>query len=299
MTAAVQTNGLTTRYGRTWALRECTTSLPMGSIAALVGPNGAGKTTLLNLIIGLLKPTAGTVSVFGWSPVEDPDLVLARVGFLAQDSPLYRSFSVADMFRFGRVMNRRWDQAAAEGRMRKRGIPLDKKVRALSGGQHAQVALAMALAKVPDLLLLDEPLASLDPLARSELLQELMESAADGSLTVLLSSHLVGDLERVCDHLFLLNQGILQLAGETERIMNAHRVLIGPIGKAGIEQHPGVAVVRRMESGRQVKLWVRGDPGPMSAPWQSHAAPLEEIVMAYMSSAATPSSVDVALEVMG
>jgi ABC-2 type transport system ATP-binding protein len=297
MTAAVQTNGLSTRYGRAWALRDCTTSLPSGSVAALVGPNGAGKTTLLNLIIGLLKPTAGTVSVFGWSPVEDPDLVLARVGFLAQDSPLFRSFSVADMFRFGQVMNRRWDQAAAEDRMRRRGIPLDKKVQALSGGQHAQVALAVALAKVPDLLLLDEPLASLDPLARSEFLQELMESAADGSLTVLLSSHLIGDLERVCDHLFLLNQGILQLAGATERIMNVHRVLIGPRGEARSKEFPGVAVVRRLESDRQVKLWVRGNPDPLPAPWQSHSASLEEIVMAYMANAAAPPALQVALEV--
>ncbi len=295
MTAAVETNGVSTRYGRTWALRDCTTSLPTGSVTALVGPNGAGKTTLLNLIIGLLKPTAGTVSVFGWSPVQDPDLVLARVGFLAQDSPLFRSFSLEDMFRFGRVMNRRWDQAAAEERMRKRGIPLEQKVHTLSGGQHAQVALAMALAKMPDLLLLDEPLASLDPLARSEFLQELMESAADGSLTVLLSSHLIGDLERVCDHLLLLNRGILQLAGETERIINAHRVLIGPRGQAGSEAISGVVVVRRLESDRQVKLWVRGDPGPLAAPWQSHSAPLEEIVMAYMANAAAAPALQVDL----
>jgi ABC-2 type transport system ATP-binding protein len=291
MSMAIEATGIGARYGSTWALRDCSLRLPAGHVGALVGRNGAGKTTLLNLIVGLLRPTEGTVSVFGWSPVDEPDLVLARVGYVGQESPLYRSFSVGDMLRLGRVMNRRWDQAAAEQRMRRRGISLTREIRSLSGGQRAQVALALALAKRPELLLLDEPLASLDPLARTEFLQELMESAASESLTVLLSSNLIGELERVCDYLLLLNQGRLQLSGQIEPLIRDHCVLVGPRLERELAI-PGVAVVRHLQAERQSKLWVQGDPGALPSGWQRHPAPLEEIITAYMATPSTPPAAE-------
>jgi len=170
MSIPLDTADLGKRYGRTWALRKCSIRLPAGRIAALVGPNGAGKTTLLHLAVGLLRPTEGDVHLFGWSPRQEPDLILAHVGFVAQDAPLYDSFSVADMLQLGRQLNRRWEQAAAETRLQQLGIRLGHRVGRLSGGQWAQVALVLALAKKPDLLLLDEPLARLDLLARREFL---------------------------------------------------------------------------------------------------------------------------------
>ena len=198
MSAILQATGLGKRYGDEWALRDCSLELPAGRVAALVGPNGAGKTTLLHLAVGLLAPTSGRIEIFG-SPPRRNRSVLERVGFVAQDTPLYPSFKVGEMLTLGRRLNRRWDGQWAEDRLRGLGIPLGKRVGALSGGQRAQVALALALAKRPELHLLDEPVASLDPLARREFLQALMDSVAETGLTVVLSSHLIADLERVCD----------------------------------------------------------------------------------------------------
>src|SRR5205823_5721601 len=177
---------------------------PEGRVAALVGPNGAGKTTLLQLAIGISTPTTGRVEVFGWSPHEQPLLVLARVGFVAQDHPLYRGFTVSDMLRFGRKLNPRWDEQIAHERLERLGIPIKQRVGKLSGGQQAQVALVLALAKRPELLLMDEPVAALDPLARQEFMRTLIDATAEHGLTVLLSSHIIGDLERVCDFLVVL-----------------------------------------------------------------------------------------------
>src|SRR5579872_2321948 len=192
---ALQSFNLGKKYGHLWALRDCSLSIPAGRVAALVGPNGAGKTTLLQLAVGLLRPTRGSVQVFGRSPSEHSEVVLPRVGFLAQDRPLFRSFTVAEMLEVGRRLNPRWDQGFALHRLTSLGIPLSRKTGKLSGGQQAQVALVLALAKRPDLLLLDEPLASLDPLARREFLRTLMDSVAESGMTVLLSSHIIGDLE--------------------------------------------------------------------------------------------------------
>jgi ABC-2 type transport system ATP-binding protein len=203
--AVLEATGLGKRYRRTWALRDCTLALPRGRIAALVGPNGAGKTTLLHLAVGLLAPTAGSIRVLGRAPGKDPDL-LARVGFVAQDAPLYGDFTGADLLRLGVGLNRRFDLDLARDRLGRLGVPLDRRVDRLSGGQRAQVALAMALAKRPEVLLLDEPVASLDPLARREFLQALMGSVAEQGLTVVLSSHLLADLERVCDYLIVLQR---------------------------------------------------------------------------------------------
>src|SRR5262245_41772091 len=189
MTAAVVATGLGKRYRGRWGLRDCTLEIPKGRVVALVGPNGAGKTTLLHLATGILRPSAGSVSVLGSTPGADATL-LSRVGFVAQDVPLYRNLSVADTLEFGRRLNSRWDQSLAVERLERLGIPLRDRVGELSGGQRAQVALALALGKRPELLLLDEPLASLDPLARREFLQVLMEGVAEHGLTVVLSSHL-------------------------------------------------------------------------------------------------------------
>jgi len=205
-TAALEASSLSRRYGSAWALRDCSLSLPTARVIALVGPNGAGKTTLLHLATGLLQPTSGSIHVLGELPGANPE-ILGRVGFVAQEMPLYGNFTVAEMLRFGEQLNPTWDQQLAVSRVESLSIPLSQKVGTLSGGQRGQVSLAIALAKRPELLLLDEPLASLDPRARRDFLAALMESVAEHGVSVVLSSHLISDLERVCDHLVVLRNG--------------------------------------------------------------------------------------------
>src|SRR5438552_1954852 len=284
MTASVlETHALGKRYGSTWALRDCSLELPAGAVAALVGPNGAGKTTLLHLAIGLAAPSSGTVSVFGASPRAHPDEVLPRVGFVAQDHPLYRGFTLAEMLKLGAKLNPRWDDELARDRLERLDLPLARKVGTLSGGQQAQLALTLALAKRPELLLLDEPVAALDPLARREFLQSLMEAVADGGLTVLLSSHIVADLERVCDHLVILSRSEVQLAGPIDEIVRAHRVLTGvrsePADVARIH-----SVIHQSHTERQSTLLVRANGHVYDARWQVDEVGLEEIVLAYLGS---------------
>jgi ABC-2 type transport system ATP-binding protein len=300
VTAALEATGLGKRYGRnTWALRDCNLVVPRGRIAALVGPNGAGKTTLLHLAVGLLAPTAGTVRVLD-QPAGAPELV-SQVGFVAQDIPLYRDFTAAEHLTMGRKLNRRFDEALARGRLERVGAPLDRRAGALSGGQRAQVALTLALARRPELLLLDEPLASLDPLARREFLQTLMGSVAEQGVTVLLSSHLLADLERVCDYLIVLSSAHVQVLGTTEALLAGHKLLIGPYREA---QPPiaGVAqVVRSSHTDRQASLLVRTN-GPIHDPaWKAHEVTLEDVVLAYLaepSAGALPGpSADHSLEV--
>ncbi|SRR5579875_1070935 len=226
---ALQTEGLGKRYGKKWALRDCTLSLPTGKIAALVGPNGAGKTTLLHLCVGLTQPSAGSVRVCGYSPQTQAKAMLPHIGFVAQDHPLYKGFSVAETLTMGRHLNPRWDNALAERRLRALNIPLEQRADKLSGGQQAQVALALALAKRPDVLLLDEPLASLDPLARRDFLRTLTESVAEQGVSVLLSSHNVADLERVCDYLIILSASRVQLAGDIDEIKRTHNATLEDI----------------------------------------------------------------------
>ena len=215
-TLVVETEGLGKRYGSQWALRDCTLQIPAGTVTALIGPNGAGKSTLLQLAVGLSRPTAGAVRVVGGDPRRDASSVLPRVGFLAQEHPLYKGFTVAETLRLGRSLNPGWDQSLAVARIRALGLSLEKTVGRLSGGQQAQVALTLALAKRPELLLLDEPVASLDPLARREFLESVMEAVAETGMTVVLSSHIVADLERVCDQLVILATARVQLAGPIE-----------------------------------------------------------------------------------
>jgi ABC-2 type transport system ATP-binding protein len=283
MRTALEATGLGRRYGRNWALRDCTLRVPEGRIAALVGPNGAGKTTLLHLAVGLLRPDAGTVRVFGESPTQNPDL-LARIGFVAQDAPLFSDFTAAELIKMGSKLNRRWDSGLAQERLADARIPLDRRVDKLSGGQRAQVALALALAKRPELLLLDEPVASLDPLARREFMQALMGSVADDGTTVLLSSHLLADLERACDYLILLQEARVQVLGAVDDLLSDHKVLIGP-NRSGAPIAGVAAVVRESSTDRQSTLLVRTDGPVLDPAWTVHDVTLEELVLAYLADA--------------
>jgi ABC-2 type transport system ATP-binding protein len=281
---ALQANRLSKRYGRVWGLRECTFAVPAGSVVGLVGPNGAGKTTLLALTVGLLAPTEGRVAVFGETSYAHTAATLARVSYLAQDHPLYRNFSVADMLHLGRSMNPRWDQALAQARMDDLGIPLRRKVKALSGGQQAQVALTMALAKRAPLLVLDEPVASLDPIARLEFMRNVMAASAGSGLTVLIASHVITELERVCDWLLVLTEGRLQLAGRVDDLLGAHQVLTVPRQTPDAEL-PG-PVISRADSDRHSTVLVAAGLAEMAAAerpgWQAEPVGFEQLVLAYL-----------------
>jgi ABC-2 type transport system ATP-binding protein len=280
--SALRTHELGKRYGSKWALRDCTLDVPEGTVTALVGPNGAGKTTLLQLAVGLLEPSAGAVEVLGSSPRADAAHVLPRIGFVAQEHPLHRGFTIREMLRFGRSLNAAtWDDAVARARIEQLNLPLSQKIGKLSGGQQAQVALTLALAKRPDLLLLDEPVASLDPLARREFLNTVMEAVSETGMTVLLSSHIVADLERVCDHLVILSAAHAQLAGPIEEILATHRLLTGP------RSDPSTIarvhhVIRESHTERQTSLLVRANGHVYDACWELHEVDLEEIVLAYL-----------------
>jgi len=281
MDIALETDQLGKRYGRTWALRDCSLRLPAGRVAALVGPNGAGKTTLLHMAVGLLRPDAGEVRVLGQHPYANT-AILPEIGFVAQETPLYRDFTAAKLVTMGSKLNRRWDSGLARTRLAQLGIPPDKPVGKLSGGQRAQVALALALAKRPRLLLLDEPIASLDPLARREFLQSLMGSVAEYGTTVLLSSHILADLERICDYVIVLHAAQVRLVGAVDDLVAEHRQLIGPRHDSGPVR--GVAeVVRASHTDRQSTLVVRTDGRPVDPVWTVHDASLEDIILAYLA----------------
>jgi ABC-2 type transport system ATP-binding protein len=281
---ALHADGLGKRYGSKWALQDCTLEIPSGSVTALVGPNGAGKTTLLQLAVGLSTPSAGSVRVLGRSPREDASSVLPRIGFVAQEHPLYRGLTVGETLKLGRKLNPTWDDDLAHARVEELELPFGQKVGKLSGGQQAQVALTLALAKRPELLLLDEPVASLDPLARREFLQSVMEFVAESGTSVVLSSHIVTDLERVCDHLVILSHARTTLVGPIEEILASHRLLTGPrtdpaaVGR--VHQ-----VIRERHTERQTTLLVRANGHVYDSCWQLHEVDLEEIVLAYMGHA--------------
>ncbi|HEY2353617.1 MAG TPA: ABC transporter ATP-binding protein [Gaiellaceae bacterium] len=287
MTAALETHGLGRRYGSQWALRDCSLEIPRGSVTALVGPNGAGKTTLLRMAVGLTRPSEGSVRVLGFDPQADAAEALPRVGFLAQEHPLYGGFSVAEMVRVGRELNPGWDDGFARARIAELGLPLKKKVRKLSGGQRAQVALTLALAKRPDVLFLDEPVASLDPLARREFMQTVLEAVAERELTIVLSSHILAELERVCDHLVILAVGRTQLVGAIDEIVASHRLLTGPRAEAD-EIARTHEVVRESHTERQTSLLVRANGHVYDSHWTVHDLGLEEIVLAYLGHGGVP-----------
>jgi ABC-2 type transport system ATP-binding protein len=280
MTAVIQAQGLGKRYGRRWALTDCTLDIPAGRVVGLVGPNGAGKTTLLNLATGMLPPTSGTIKVLGGRPAANP-AQLAKVGYVAQDSPTYAGLSVADHLQLGARLNPNWDTALARQRIRRLGLDPTRKAGKLSGGQRAQLALTLGLAKRPQLLILDEPVAALDPLARREFLQGLMEAVVEHALSVVLSSHLVSDLERACDYLIVLVDSRVQVAGGVEELLATHHRLSGPRrdpARLPTDQH----VVAASHTDRQTTLIVRTDAPIHDPAWTVSQLSLEDLVLAYM-----------------
>ena len=278
----IETSGLGKRYGSSWALRECILAIPDGHVTALVGPNGAGKTTLLNLAVGLAAPTEGTVTVLGGWPAGSP-AALDGIAFVAQDTPLYRNLSAADMLHMTRNLNRHFDQRYAEARLGELGITLKRKAGEMSGGQQAQLALTLVLARRPRLLVLDEPMAMLDPLARHDFMATVMAAVADDSLSVVLSSHVLAELERVADYLVLISRGHVQVAGAVDDLLAHHRVLTGPATEAG-RYAERLSVVHSRRSAAQAHLLVRtnGTTDPVPPGWQAHPVSLEELALSYL-----------------
>ncbi|KUN94501.1 ABC transporter ATP-binding protein [Streptomyces caeruleatus] len=280
---AIEAAALGKGFGRRrkQALDGCSFRLPAGSVCAVVGPNGAGKSTLLSLAAGLLRPTDGTITVLGAAPAA----VRERLAYVAQDKPLHPQLTVADTLRYGRELNPgRWDDRTAERIVAEGDLEPDARIRSLSGGQRTRVALALALGKRPELLLLDEPMADLDPLARHQLMATLMADAAEHGTTVVMSSHVVAELDGACDHLLLLGAGRVRLAGPLDDLLAAHRLLTGR-ADASLDPH---TVVESRTTGRQVTALVRPE-GPLDESWQATAPTLEELVLAHLRAPETPA----------
>ena len=283
MKGVIETAALGRRYGRTWALRDCTLTLPEGRVIGLVGPNGAGKTTLLHMAVGLLAPTAGTITVLGQHPAAGP-AQLGRIGFVAQDTPAYARMSVANHLRLGAWLNPGWDEALARHRIGQLGLDPRQRAGSLSGGERAQLALTLALAKRPELLVLDEPVASLDPLARRDFLRGLMEAVAEHGMSVVLSSHLVADLERVCDYLVVLVASLVRVAGEVSALLASHHRLAGP--RRDPDTLPAaVEIIEESHTDKQSTLLVRTGEPIQDPSWTVKPVSLEDLVLAYMSRA--------------
>jgi ABC-2 type transport system ATP-binding protein len=296
VTAVLEASGLGKQFGRRWALADCTLAIPSGQVVGLVGPNGAGKSTLLNLAVGLLAPSAGAIEVLGGRPAQGPTQ-LGRVGFVAQDTPSYASLSVADHLHLGAWCNPGWDAQMAEQRIERLGLDPKQRAGKLSGGQRAQLALTLAIAKRPELLILDEPVASLDPLARREFLQGLMEVVAEHGVSVVLSSHLVADLERVCDYLVVLVSSRVQVAGEIEALLASHHRLIGP--RRDPDRLPASQqVIEERHTDRQSTLFVRSDDPILDPAWTVEQVSLEDLVLAYMGRAASDEHRPAAISVV-
>lgn len=274
--AALDATGLGKRYRRGWALRDCTFTLPTGRVAALVGPNGAGKSTLMSLATGLVRPTEGTVEVLG------------KPGLLAQGKPLYQRFTVTEMLHAGRALNPDWDDAYARRLVTEAGVPFDARIGTLSGGQRTRVALAVTLGRRPPVVLLDEPLADLDPLARQEVMGALLAEVAETGTTVLLSSHVIADLDGICDHLVLLSAGRVRLTGDVDDLLAEHRLLIGP----RTLDVPAEAVVERRDTARQTTMLVRGLGEVPDC--EAHVPTLEELVLSYLRADRVESAREVA-----
>ncbi len=294
---ALEAHGLGMRYRRGWALRDCTFRLPAGRICGLVGPNGAGKTTLLNIASHVLKPTQGSLSLFGETPGSAESG--RRTAFLAQEKPLFRRFTVAETLRLGRELNPGWDQRAAEDIVRAGNVPFDAKIGSLSGGQRTRVAIALAFGKRPDLLLLDEPMADLDPVVRHEIMGTLLAEAGERGTTVVMSTHVLAELENVCDFLVVVSGGGVRLAGDVDELLTAHTVVTG--AKEG-ESLPALlgyhTLVEARTSGRQFTALIRPE-GPVTGPWEAAAPSMEELLLAYLRSADAPQLITPTAQVRG
>ncbi|WP_031155369.1 ABC transporter ATP-binding protein [Streptomyces erythrochromogenes] len=281
MSAVLRAQGLGKRYKQRWALQNCDLDVPAGRVVGLVGPNGAGKSTLLKLASGMLTPTAGTIEVCGGRPAEGVEQ-LAKVGFVAQDTRVYAALSVADHLDLGKRLNPNWDDAVARDRIRRLGLDPKQRAGKLSGGQRAQLALTLGIAKRPELLILDEPVAALDPLARREFMQDLMEAAAEHELSVVLSSHLVSDVERTCDYVIVLVDSRVQVAGDIDDLVACHHRLTGP-RRAPATLPAGQHVITASHTDRQTTLLVRTDTTVHDPSWTVSPLGLEDIVLAYMT----------------
>ncbi|MFF5371815.1 ABC transporter ATP-binding protein [Streptomyces sp. NPDC013187] len=281
MSAVLRAQGLGKRYKQRWALQNCDLDVPAGRVVGLVGPNGAGKSTLLKLASGMLTPTAGTIEVCGGRPAAGVEQ-LAKVGFVAQDTPTYSALSVADHLDFGKRLNPTWDDPVARDRIRRLGLDPKQRAGKLSGGQRAQLALTLGIAKRPELLILDEPVAALDPLARREFMQDLMEAVAEHELSVVLSSHLVADVERTCDYIIVLVDSRVQVAGDIDDLVACHHRLTGP--RRDPDTLPaGQHVITASHTDRQTTLLVRTDTAVHDPSWTVSPLGLEDIVLAYMT----------------
>ncbi len=284
MSAVLETHGLGKRYRRLWALTDCTLTVPAGHVVGLVGPNGAGKSTLLNLAVGLLAPTTGTIEVLGGPPPTTP-AQLAKVGFVAQEAPVHARLTVTDHLRLGAHLNPSWDAHLAHSRIERLDLDPGQKAASLSGGQRAQLALTMAIAKRPELLVLDEPVSTLDPLARREFLQDLVEAIAEQDLSVVLSSHLISDLERVCDYLIVLIGSRVRVAGPLDELLSTHHLLTGP--RRDLARLPaGQEVISASHTDRQTTLLVRSSSPILDPAWTVSEVGLEDLVLTYMRQAA-------------
>jgi ABC-2 type transport system ATP-binding protein len=280
--SAIETKGLGKRYRSFWALKDCSINVPKGSVSALVGPNGAGKTTLLKLLVSLSKPTEGSAVVLSKSPSQE-SAYISEIGYLAQEIPMYSRLSADEHIKLGAHLNSQWDSELARKRLNELAIPLERPVGKLSGGQRAQVALGLALAKKPKLLLLDEPVAALDPLARVDFLSSLAQAVTDaeGELTVVMSSHLLADLERVCDHLIILASGETQLCEDIETALKSHKLLVG-VRKDDVESDK-YTIIQQSHSAKQTTLLVRLNDSKYHDPyWHVRDVDIEEVVLAYM-----------------
>jgi ABC-2 type transport system ATP-binding protein len=285
------------RYRRGWALRDCTFRLPAGRICGLVGPNGAGKTTLLNIAAHVLKPTQGSLSLFGEAPgaVESG----RRTAFLAQEKPLFRRFTVAETLRLGRELNPGWDQRAAEDIVRAGNVPFDAKIGTLSGGQRTRVAVALAFGKRPDLLLLDEPMSDLDPVVRHELMGTLLAEAGERGTTVVMSTHVLAELENVCDFLLVVSGGGVRVAGDVDELMTMHTVVTGAREGEGLPDFLGYhTLVEARTSGRQFTALIRPEV-PVTGPWEVAAPSMEELLLAYLRSPDAPPLITPTAQVQG
>jgi ABC-2 type transport system ATP-binding protein len=281
----IETAALGKNYGRTWALRDCTFAMPEGHLAALVGPNGAGKTTLLHLLVGLTTATAGTATVLGGLPVGSR-AALDGIAFVAQDAPVYTNLTAANMILLARNLNRSFDPPYARARLVELDIPLDRKAAKLSGGQRAQLALTLALARRPRLLVLDEPLAALDPLARHDFMGTVLAAVGEDGVSVLMSSHVLAELQRVADFLVLLTKGQVRVADTVDGLVSSHRVLTGPAGAADrVARALDVIQDQRGEAQAHLLVKAHGPQDPVPPGWEAHPAGMEELVLAYLRSA--------------
>ncbi len=281
MNQVIEASHLSKKYRSKFALSDCNISIPKGHVVGLVGPNGAGKTTLIQIAVGLISTYDGEIQVLGGSPGKDSEHI-SKVGFVAQDSPLYNQYTVGDHLNFGKWLNPNWDQESALARIERLDLNMKQKVGSLSGGERAQLALTIAVSKRPELLILDEPVASLDPLARRTFLQFLMEDVASNGISVLMSSHLVSDLERVCDYLIVLVSSRVQLAAPVDELLLNHKRLICKRRSAS-ELPNNVEVIEQSHTDTQSSFIAKVNGQIWNREIEEENIGLEDLVLAYMS----------------